>query len=158
MPCTYCVGIPDWVIKKYNHWTVYLKKNQAYLGTVIIALNRHVPDLYSATSEEMAELQTVVQKFREMIKEMFGAKMFSYIGQTSLENLHANLQIVPRYDTQVTWGDMRFVDPGYGRGYDPVRNTQLTPGQYSELIDAMKEHLEGRPQEPTETENEEVTE
>jgi len=152
MPCTYCVGIPDWIIKKYDHWTVYLKKNQAYLGSVIIALNRHVPDLFSATPEEMAELQKVVQQFREMGKEMFGAKMFSYIGQTSLENLHANLQIVPRYDGQVTFGDTRFVDPGFGRGVDPIRNQIMSDGQYSELIDAMREHLKGRPQEETEEE------
>jgi len=147
MPCTYCVGIPDWIIKKFDYWTVYLKKNQAYLGSVIIALNRHVPDLFSATEEEMKELHIIVQKFREMIKEMFGAKMFSYIGQTSLENLHANLQIIPRYDSQVTFGDTRFVDPGFGRGYDPIRNQIITEGQYSELIDAMKEHMEGKHQE-----------
>jgi len=113
---------------------------------------QYVPDLFSATPEEMAELQKVVQQFREMGKEMFGAKMFSYIGQTSLENLHANLQIVPRYDGQVTFGDTRFVDPGFGRGVDPIRNQIMSDGQYSELIDAMREHLKGRPQEETEEE------
>ncbi|HII71408.1 TPA: hypothetical protein HA265_01495 [Candidatus Woesearchaeota archaeon] len=58
MPCTYCVGAPDWVIKRFDYWTAYLKKNQAYLGTVVIALNRHVPDLFSATEMSWANCRS----------------------------------------------------------------------------------------------------
>ncbi len=154
MACTYCVGAPDWEIKKYTYWTAYLKKNQAYLGTTIIALNRHIPDLFSATKEEIEELQTIIVRLTGMMKELFGAKMFAYMAQSSLENLHANIQIIPRYDQKVRFGDVTFSDPQFGRGYDPVRHQELRPSDYSEMIIAMQQKLEGT----KETENREELE
>ena len=146
MACTYCVGLPEWIIKRYDFWTVHLKKNQAYLGTMIIALNRHVPDLFSASPEEMAELQRIMVRLREATKDMFGAKMFSYVSQSSLENLHANIQIIPRYSGEARWENYRIADREFGRGYDPVKNLQLQGPDYMKLITSIRDKLEHIPE------------
>ena len=141
MACTYCVGAPDFEIKRYSYWAVYLKKNQAYPGTCIVALNRHVGDLWQCTPEELSELHVIMSRLAEVLKETFSAKMFSYVGQVSLENLHATMQIIPRYSERIKIGNYVFDDTTFGRGYDPIKMKELDPPMYSQLILKIKEKL-----------------
>ena len=71
--CIFCDGeLEEFLIKKFSYWTVYLNKNQYYLGRVYFVLNRHGPeDTTSLTEEEWEELKIVNDSVTNILKSLY---------------------------------------------------------------------------------------
>jgi diadenosine tetraphosphate (Ap4A) HIT family hydrolase len=138
MECKFCAGAPAWLIKKYKFWTVYLQKNQSYLGRTVIVLNRHEADFLFTTDEERIEFYHISYKMREVIKSAFGAAAFDYMLPNTKEQ-HAHMLIIPRYAQRTTFAGTVFEDLQYGKHFDPYREVTLQNEVYTKIINTIRE-------------------
>jgi len=98
------------VVKKYEHWTVYLHTDQGFLGRCVIDCNRaDARELLDATPEERAELFTILKQLQDALRTSFGASWFNYAFLGNVDR-HLHCHLIPRYDHQVTFADVTFTD------------------------------------------------
>lgn len=137
MECKFCVGAPAWLIKKYKFWTVYLQKNQSYLGRLVLVLNRHQGDFFSTTEEERTEFYHVCYKMREVLTVALGPQAFDYFFP-SIKEAHVHMLVIPRYAQRTSFHGVAFEDPQYGKHHDPYREVTLSHEAYTKLIEKIK--------------------
>ncbi len=120
--CLFCdgpEGIEDDLVKRYDHWTVFVNLNQEHLGRCIIKLNRHLVDFFEVTEEEREELfGTVVPELKVALKRSFDPDLFNY---ASLGNCvrHLHLHVIPRYKDEREFEDVVFRDRNWNSHYKP---------------------------------------
>jgi len=111
--CFFC-GPLELPIQEFEHFTVYLFKNQYYLGRLFIRSNRHIEDITDLTKEEIIELVDVLRKMRVAIKKLFDPDMFNYASLGN-EIKHFHLHVFPRYSRKVTYDNTEFRDENWGK-------------------------------------------
>ena len=95
--CKFCNGELDkFLIKKFNYWTIYLNKNQSYLGRVYVVLNRHGPeDTIGLTEEEWKELKVVEDKVTNALKLLYNPDLMNYLTIQTKDRNHFHVHIFP---------------------------------------------------------------
>jgi len=104
-------------IREYNFWTVYIAKNQGYLGRCIVWCNREdAEDLADATQGEQQELFEVLKDLREAVGEAFGADWsnYAFLGN---ETRHLHCHFIPRYASDREFAGIKFTDERWGHNY-----------------------------------------
>jgi len=104
-------------IKDCKHWSIFLHKNQGYLGRCVIWCNREdALDLADATSEEQRELFTILNELRGALQKVFQPDWFNY---AFLGNVVAHLHghFIPRYAEPKVFEGVTFKDELYGHNY-----------------------------------------
>ena len=136
MECKFCNINEDHLIKKFNHWNVFIH-NQCYLGRCAVALNRHIEDLTEITLEEREELFNILKKLRESIISLFGANLFTY---TSAGNItrHLHVHFIPRYDHNLEFEGVLFKDERWGKNHATYNRRFKVSG---ELLNKIKEKI-----------------
>ncbi len=134
-----CFVFPWTEVARYQHWRVFLNRNQDYLGKCIIALARHEEDFLALTAREREEMWEVTARLREGLRKLFTPDHFNYqvLGN---EVRHVHMHLTPRYREAREFAGERFVDEHWGTWPYPSERKQ--PREWVEgLVEALKTQL-----------------
>ena len=129
------------LIKEYEHWSVYVSREQNYLGRCVVWCKReNALDLADANHEEQAELFLVLHDLREAAKKVFQPDWFNYafLGNGT-RHLHGHF--IPRYEKPRTFMGIVFEDKLYGHNYKTDHSFVTTEELLSAVRDKLKEVL-----------------
>ncbi len=139
---TYCSLCPPTrgVILANNFWTLVLNDNQATLGRVFFALNRHETDIAQLTDAEVLSLWAFVRETKAALVSLFAPDHFNYMLLMNLTP-HVHFHLFPRYAAPREFHGQVFADSRYGDHYDPAESRRLDAGAEAELIAALRRAL-----------------
>lgn len=97
-------------IKDYKYWSIFLHKNQGYLGRCVIWCNReNALDLADATPEEQKELFVVLGELRNGAQKVFQPDWLNYAFLGN-ETRHLHGHFIPRYAEPKEFEGVTFSD------------------------------------------------
>ena len=117
----------DYRIADFKFWSLYLHKNQGYLGRCIIFCKRKdALDLVNATKEEMIEFFEIVHKLHNACKILFKVDWFNYafLGNV-VQHLHCHF--IPRYSSSREYLGLKFTDEMWGQNYKTDNTLNFSP-------------------------------
>ena len=105
----------EYTIKDFKNWIIVVRPKQITLGDAVIILKNQVPSIGDASSEDLAELPTVVAWYEKRCKDLFGAEKFNYIAAMMKDNF-VHFHAIPRYSEDknfagITWTDTFWPKP-----------------------------------------------
>ncbi len=133
--CTLCPPTRG-IILANDHWTLVLNDNQATLGRVFFALNRHETDIAALSDPEVLSLWAFVRETKAALAALFAPEHFNSMFLMNLTP-HVHFHLFPRYAEAREFAGETFTDSRYGDHYDPAENRALDP--------AAEEQLAARP-------------
>lgn len=113
-------------VKDYQYWTVYVHKNQGYLGRCVIACKRpEADDLANVTQEELLEFLQIIRELKNALQKAFQTDWFNYsfLGN---EWRHLHCHFIPRYQTKRIFEKIIFKDDLWGHNYKTDHNFQTS--------------------------------
>ncbi len=137
--CSLCPP-PRGVVLKNDFWTLVLNENQATLGRVFFALNRHETDIAALTDAEVLSLWAFVRETQSALSALFAPDHFNYMFLMNLTP-HVHFHIFPRYAGSREFAGQTFTDSFYGDHYDPAESRVLDAGAEAKLITALRRAL-----------------
>ena len=128
------------VILPNDFWTLVLNENQATLGRVFFALNRHETDIARLTDAEVLSLWVFVRETKAVLAILFSPDHFNYMFLMNLTP-HVHFHIFPRYAQPAVFNGQSFADSRYGDHYDPTESRALDAETEEALIAALRHAL-----------------
>ncbi len=130
------------IIKQYSHWTVYLHKNQYFLGRVYLwAKRKEAVDLMQMTSEEREELFDIGQAVNKALTGLFKPDLMNYAALGN-DAAHLHLHLIPRYSSPRTFAEQTFIDERWGKNYAPYDyNFKTSDDVLVKIRDAIKKKI-----------------
>ncbi len=139
MDCSLCPPTRGIVLAN-DFWTLVLNDNQATLGRVFFALNRHETDITHLTDAEVLSLWAFVRETKAALFALFAPDHFNFMFLMNLTP-HVHFHIFPRYAQVREFAGQTFTDSRYGDHYDPAESRTLDADAESELITALRRAL-----------------
>lgn len=153
--CPFVAEVPhEFTVIDGEYWAANLRENdQTLLGTTLVTLKRHAPELDDLTAEEDEEFIVVRNSLIRAIRRSFQPITFNVSclkndafkedpDGTPPEAAHVHWHVKPRYGTQpIEFAGDTFVDPMPGRyltkfdRHEPSRETALA------IVDILKSNL-----------------
>lgn len=132
----------EFLIKEYKHWSVYLNKNQCYLGKVYIWANREdAMDFFDMTGEEKEEYFQIGNELKKAMGELFKPDLFNYATLANVAH-HLHTHFIPRYKEERELFGVKFIDDRWGKNYAPYnRDFKLDKEILFKIRDLIKEKL-----------------
>jgi diadenosine tetraphosphate (Ap4A) HIT family hydrolase len=137
--CPLCCPRPD-VICKTDYWTVILNDNQATLGRVYFALNRHETDIAALTTAEQLDLFKCLTAAKDALNVLFMPDHTNFVFHMNLVN-HVHAHLYPRYKSERDFGGEVFSDVHFGGHYDPHETRNLAADKFSLLLNLIQAAL-----------------
>ena len=137
--CTLCPPARG-VVLPNDFWTLVLNENQATLGRVFFALNRHETDIARLTDPEVLSLWAFVRETKAALTTLFAPDHFNYMFLMNLTP-HVHFHIFPRYARLREFAGQRFADGQFGDHYDPHESRALDADTEAALINALRREL-----------------
>ena len=130
------------MIKEYGHWSVYLHKNQYFLGRVYIWAKREdAVDLMQMTAEEREELFDIGRAVNKALSELFQPDLMNYAALGNIST-HLHLHVIPRYSSSRNFAGQTFVDERWGKNYAPYNyDFETHENVLAKIRDALKKKL-----------------
>ncbi len=132
----------QFLIKKYKYWSVYIYKNQTYLGRCYVWCNReNVFDLTEIKEKEREELFIILTSIKKTLTDLFSPDLFNYafLGNATRQ-LHGHL--VPRYKDSREFEGIIFKDKLWGNRYDSDDNFKISDQVLFKIKEKIKKSLE----------------
>lgn len=132
------------LVKDYTYWSVYIYKNQGYLGRCIVWCKRaDASDLTDATSAEQAELFSILEDLRQAMKKCFNPNWLNYAFLGN-ETRHLHGHVIPRYATPQVFEGIKFEDTLYGSNYRTDPNFVVSEEVSQKIKEILAEALRDR--------------
>ena len=128
------------VVLPNDFWTLVLNENQATLGRVFFALNRHETDIANLTDAEVLSLWAFVRETKAALLALFAPDHFNFMFLMNLTP-HVHFHIFPRYANPREFHGQTFTDSRYGDHYDPAESRALDAGAEEALITVLRHAL-----------------
>jgi diadenosine tetraphosphate (Ap4A) HIT family hydrolase/predicted DNA-binding WGR domain protein len=138
--CFFCrmlmdpLGDPCFV-HQFPSSTLVVGWDQSYAGRSILVLNKHIPDFFRVSHQEMMTLLSDIKKSESAIRHAFHPDMMNYLFMGNVTQ-HAHLHLVPRYRTDPHFGSSPFLDT------QRVKSPSLAPDEYRELAARLRTSME----------------
>ena len=129
-------------IKEYNHWELFLHKNQYYLGRVYIWAKREdALDLMEMAFEEREELFEIRKNVNNALEKLFRPNLMNYAALGNDAN-HLHIHAIPRYKSPRILKGVEFKDERWGKNYAPYNYDFKVPEDILIMIkESIKEIL-----------------
>ena len=137
--CTLCPPTRG-VVLRNEYWTLVLNDNQATLGRVFFALNRHETDIASFTDAEVLSLWAFVREAQAALSALFAPDHFNCMFLMNLTP-HVHFHIFPRYAAPREFAGQTFTDARYGDHYDPAESRAVDAHTERLLLDSLRHAL-----------------
>lgn len=106
-------------IKEYNHWVLYMRPNQYFLGRVYLwAKRENALDFLEMSHEEKEEFFDIGQKVKQVLKEVFNPDLMNYASLGNIDS-HLHVHFIPRYKDARVFAGVEFVDERWGMNHAP---------------------------------------
>ena len=139
MKCSLCPPMRG-VVLANDFWTLVLNDNQATLGRVFFALNRHETDIAALTDAEVLSLWAFIREAKAALSALFAPDHFNYMFLMNLTP-HVHFHIFPRYAEARELAGQTFTDTRYGDHYDPAESRALDAETEEALVAALRRAL-----------------
>jgi len=113
-------------VASFSSSTLIVGWDQTYRGRSILVLNKHLPDFFRVSHQEMLRLLSDIKKAEAMLRHAFSPEMMNYLFMGNVTQ-HAHLHLVPRYSSDPNFGSSPFLDT------TRVRTPSLAPDEYASL-------------------------
>ena len=110
---------------------LYLNKNQAHCGRVILVCDEHIPKISEMDPQKSADFFAAVHKVTRALDEVYHPDQIN-IGMYGDTVTHAHCHIVPKYNGGDEWGGTFQMNPG---------KVTLTDAEYEEMAEALRQAL-----------------
>lgn len=130
------------VVQSNAFWTLVVNDNQATLGRVFFALNRHETDAAALTSEEVLSLWAFLAEAKAALTALFAPDHFNYMMLMNLTP-HCHFHLFPRYRNAREWAGQTWADSHFGDHYDPDEARLIDDDTLTALILALRRELSG---------------
>ena len=137
--CTLCPPRRG-VVLLNDSWTLVVNDNQATLGRVFFALNRHETDAAMLSDLEVLSLWAFIRATKAALTVLFAPDHFNYMFLMNLTP-HVHFHLFPRYVSTREFGGQTFADTNYGGHYDPDESRTLTADTEEQLISSLRHAL-----------------
>ena len=125
MKCDVCPFLNNFqrTITQTKYWKVDINENQEYLGRSFVALKRHCGSLSELTKEEWLDFTSLVKSLESIFKKTFDARLFNWsclmnnAFKEKPANPHVHWHLRPRYEKEVKFAGITFIDPDFGHHY-----------------------------------------
>jgi len=132
-----------------TYWRVILLPNQTYLGYCAVSLKRRdCGDLADLTNDEIIDFLQLVKKLENALRNAFNATMFNWncLMNLAYQNIpptpHLHWQFRPRYDHEVTFAGLEFVDSFFGQHYEWPPTERIVEDKVRKaIIDEIKKSI-----------------
>lgn len=128
------------VVLSNNRWTLVVNDNQATLGRVFFALNRHETDIARLTDDEVLSLWAFVRETKAALSALLAPDHFNFMFLMNLTP-HVHFHIFPRYAAPRELAGQSFSDSRYGDHYDPNESRAMDAGVEPALVDSLRHAL-----------------
>ena len=108
--------------------TVYLFKEQTYMGRCIVAYKDHVSEIVDISDEERNRFMADVTKAARALHKAFHPDKVNY-GAYGDTGCHLHMHLVPKYQGQDEWGGVFQMNPD---------KKYLSQAEYDEMIEKIK--------------------
>ncbi len=135
-PCTLCPPTRG-VVCRNDYWTLIVNDNQATLGRVFFALNRHKTDIAALSDPEVLSLWAFVRETKAALTALLAPDHFNFMFLMNLTP-HAHFHIFPRYAAPREFAGETFTDGRYGDHYDPAETRALPADAEAALVAALR--------------------
>jgi diadenosine tetraphosphate (Ap4A) HIT family hydrolase len=116
-----------YLIRKFTHWSVYLHKNQHYIGRMYIWARRSdFTDLQDASFYEWKELREIIGLTSDALIDSFQADRINFAALGN-EKHHCHVHVIPRYKSAREFGGVVFEDKRWGKNHAPYDRGFKTP-------------------------------
>ncbi len=112
--------------------TLYLHKEQSYLGRCVVVLNDHQRELFHLAEETRAKLMEDIVKVASAMEKAFLPDKINY-GMYGDTMPHIHFHIVPKYKDGELWGGPFDLNPN---------RTYFNDEQYMGMIEKLMKYLE----------------
>lgn len=139
---SYCPLCPPshGVVFANDLWTLVLNNNQATLGRVFFALNRHETDIAALTEGELTSLWAFLRETKGAITALFAPDHFNYMFLMNLTP-HAHFHIFPRYAHAREFAGQTWADARFGDHYDPAEARAVDDATMDALTAALRHEI-----------------
>ena len=134
--CAYCMK--NELLDKFGYLAfetncslVIVFKDQSHKGRMIVAHKNHISEIQYLTDEERNEYLADVAKVAKAIQKVYNPDKINY-GAYGDTGCHLHFHLVPKYKDEFEWATPFAMNPG---------KTYLTPAEYDEMIEKIKENL-----------------
>lgn len=137
----------QFVVKKYEHWTLLVNQYQTYLGKAVVWLTREgeMQRLSSLTDEERKELwEKVLPEYEAAIEKLFKPDHMNYAWLGNWFHIHkghGHMHLIPRYASVREFAGRTFIDEKWGNHYITSNDQSLTIELARAVRDALREHI-----------------
>jgi len=141
MECIFCgKKLENYLIKKFEYWTVYLNPEQYFLGRVYVALNRHDPEnTFELSDEEWKEFKYVIDRVTKVQKLLYKYDLMNYATIQMMDRNHFHMHLIPRYqDIRIVNGGEEFKDELWGKPPFPSSKKEIS----EKLLIKIKEDIQ----------------
>ena len=128
------------VVRESDHWTLVLNENQATLGRVFLALNRHETDVLALTLNEQAELWALASEAKRALNALFAPDHYNYMFLMNLTP-HVHFHLFPRYAGPREFAGQTWADSRFGDHYDPAEARPIDDATAEALIAALRHEI-----------------
>ena len=128
------------VVLVNDHWTLVCNENQATLGRVFFALNRHETDVAALTEAELISLWAFLRETKQALTALFAPDHFNYMFLMNLTP-HAHFHIFPRYAAPREFAGQSWADSRFGDHYDPDEARAVDDATLDALASALRHEI-----------------
>lgn len=111
--------------------TVYLFREQTYLGRCIVAYEGHTKELYELDDNVLLSYMQDVNKVAKALKDIFAAAKINY-GAYSDKLPHLHMHLVPKYTDGPDFGSTFTMNP---------RKVYLSDEEYMDILASVRSRL-----------------
>ena len=138
-PCPLCPPTRG-VVCRNDYWTLIVNDNQATLGRVFFALNRHETDIAALSDPEVLSLWAFVRETKAALTALLAPDHFNFMFLMNLTP-HVHFHLFPRYAAPREFAGETFADTAYGGHYDPAETRALPADAEAALLAALRRAL-----------------
>jgi diadenosine tetraphosphate (Ap4A) HIT family hydrolase len=137
----------EWlVLKKYRYWTLFLSKDQYYLGRAYAWLNRPgaMQQLEDVSEAELLELRKIMRTYRSAIGSLWIPDHMNYAwlgNEFESHQGHGHMHFIPRYKTERIFAGETFADGQWGNNYAPYPKGKVSKEILLFICGALQEKL-----------------
>jgi diadenosine tetraphosphate (Ap4A) HIT family hydrolase len=128
------------VVLANDYWTLVFNENQATVGRVFFALNRHETDIAALTEDEVTSLWAFLRETKGALTALFAPDHFNYMFLMNLTP-HAHFHIFPRYKEAREFAGQTWADPRFGDHYDPAEARAVDDVIMDTLAGALRHEI-----------------
>lgn len=129
--------IPAFLVREYEHWVWSLRPVHSTLGAGVISARRYAPNFSDMTTEECAELATVVKDVEGRLKAAFAYDKINYL-MLMMVDPHVHFHVIPRYAGPQEFGGITWTDEGWPKPPNSSVGRELTDAQAAAIIEEIR--------------------